>query len=174
MSPKILARARAVLGSIVQRLEPIEQEFSSPPGDFAIGHKGEIEPERWLASVRAGLFDLRDALRDARTALASDDPEFVVLTAFRCLENLGGGLLLFYHQRAVVDPRVRQGQKSGEIRRHAIDRQPYVELYKALIENGTPYLKARKECIESAEREGVSFPRSAPSQNRWFPKPKIK
>src|SRR4051794_14999909 len=113
MSPKLLARARAVLESIVQRLEPIEREFSSPPGDFVRGQK-EVDPKRWLASVRAGLFDLRDALRDARAALASDDPEFIVLTAFRCQENLSCGQLLFYHQRALIDPKIRQGKKSGE------------------------------------------------------------
>src|SRR4029077_1188488 len=113
MNPKVFARARDVLESIVERLDPIEREFSSPPGDFAIGHQGEIDPERYWASSRAGLFALRDALRDARAALASDDVEFVVLTAFQCQENFGGGLLLFYSQRAPVEARVRQEKKSG-------------------------------------------------------------
>jgi hypothetical protein len=174
MSPKVLERAREVLQSIVQRLEPIEQEFSSPPGDFAIGHQGEIDPERYLASVRAGLFALRDALRDARAALASDDPEFLVLTALECQINLSAGQLLFYHRRTLIDPRVRQGKKSGESRRHEIKRTPYVAHYWALVDSGMPYLKARSECIALARRDGVSFPESVPSRNRWFPKPKVK
>ena len=157
--------ARAVLERIVSRLEPMERELSFVPG-YWVGGKAEAAARQRLAN---GLYFLRIALRDARDALASDDPENIIISAINCQTAFGDGRLLLFRREEVPHLSRERGKKSGAVRRYPC--KCYQDAYKALLNSGIPYLRARQECIARMIADGLKPPKSPTTENAWFPKP---
>lgn len=175
MSDDILRITREALQERIVQLEAIEQQYLSfVPGGFVdpATRKNAPDVQRRFDS---GLFWLRDALRSMRRACDIEDNEEFLLQARHCDALFNDGRFLFFKYNAVTAPLSERGKKSGKVRRKEEERQPYVDLYLAkVLTDRIPHLVARNQCIDEAARNGVSFPRSVASLNKWFPKPKKK
>ena len=172
MSEGLVAADRAVLERIVRQLEPMERELSFLPSCW-VEDKTEEELRPRIAT---GLLFLRQALYEARRALASDDPELIGINALHCQTLFADGRLMLFKRNETTILASQRGRKSGKASRRKAEAkwQPYGDYYNARLDSGIPYLHARHEVLARMDNDGVQVPKSPETIRKLFPKPSKK
>jgi hypothetical protein len=159
---------RTILIVLLERLDGQVGQVSAEHSAFWVGdHEGEAEVMRRLQS---GELHLKLAVRMAREAIESGDPDTIATAALLCPTFEWTGREMAGRCRTLTIKR-----KGGKCRGIAQQKEaearlkPYTDRYRELLASGTPYLKARR--LIKAQMVKDEFPEpSVPTFAKWFSK----